>query len=112
VGEVSAPQAAHGDPGLQPERTSLAWTRTLVSFLAVAVLSLKTAAHTGLSGAISAVLYSAVAATILVRQARRYRRHVHRLIGGPPRSHVWDIVLLAAAGTTLAAQRLWIVLGS
>lgn len=32
---------AHGDEGLQPERTSLAWVRTLLSLAAVALLCLR-----------------------------------------------------------------------
>ncbi|QOV39412.1 DUF202 domain-containing protein [Streptomyces ferrugineus] len=53
------------DPGLQPERTRLAWRRTTLSGTVVAVLAMKTALHGGVSatgilaGALSCVLWLA-----------------------------------------------------
>ncbi|MEV6049927.1 DUF202 domain-containing protein [Streptomyces sp. NPDC052107] len=46
MGEVST---AGRDPGLQPERTRLAWRRTTLSATVAAVLSVKTALHNGAS---------------------------------------------------------------
>jgi uncharacterized membrane protein YidH (DUF202 family) len=42
---VSAGQSAHRDPGLQPERTSLAWQRTAVSGLLLSLVTLGAASH-------------------------------------------------------------------
>ncbi|MFB9463272.1 DUF202 domain-containing protein [Streptomyces cinereospinus] len=47
MGGVSATGAAERDPGLQPERTRLAWRRTTLSGTVVAVLAARTALHGG-----------------------------------------------------------------
>lgn len=48
---MSEDAAADRDPGLQPERTRLAWRRTTLSGTVAAVLAVKTALHGGPSAA-------------------------------------------------------------
>ncbi|MFF7174184.1 DUF202 domain-containing protein [Streptomyces pseudovenezuelae] len=50
-GGTSGGAAADRDPGLQPERTRLAWRRTTLSGTVSAVLAVKTALHGGPSPA-------------------------------------------------------------
>ncbi|MFF9487277.1 DUF202 domain-containing protein [Streptomyces sp. NPDC014676] len=50
-GVTAAGRAAERDPGLQPERTRLAWRRTTLSATVAAMLAVKTALAGGVSAA-------------------------------------------------------------
>ncbi|MFE6525564.1 DUF202 domain-containing protein [Streptomyces sp. NPDC057794] len=63
------------DPGLQPERTRLAWRRTTLSGTVVAVLAMKTTLHGGASaaGIVACALCCALWLGVLVIAHRRIR---------------------------------------
>lgn len=72
------------DPGLQPERTELAWRRTALSAAACSALLLHTAARSGWGfGVIPGVLTAVVALAVAVAGRRRSRGggRLHLLIG-------------------------------
>ncbi|MGW7411838.1 DUF202 domain-containing protein [Streptomyces sp. NPDC054863] len=72
-GEVRDPEQR--DPGLQPERTRLAWRRTTLSCTVVAVLAGKQAIHDGVTpvGVLAAALSALVWVGFLVVAHRRMR---------------------------------------
>ncbi|OUE23605.1 DUF202 domain-containing protein [Clavibacter michiganensis] len=79
---MSAPDpAAHPfDPGLQPERTALAWRRTALALVAGSLLGLRVLpALLGPAGIVVAAVGVAAALVVLATAHRRYRR-VHRIL--------------------------------
>ncbi|MFE4450520.1 DUF202 domain-containing protein [Streptomyces sp. NPDC056796] len=87
------------DPGLQPERTRLAWRRTTLACTVVALLAVRQALHGGATGtAVLAVALSLLAwlGFLLVAHRRIVRMGTARPAPLPPRH------ALAAAGCTVA----------
>lgn len=72
---VNRETALHTDPGLQPERTSLAWSRTVVSCCAASAILLRFAGHFGAAVFLLLSVLVVGCAAILVSQRVRYRRH-------------------------------------
>lgn len=97
------------DPGLQPERTSLAWGRTVLGYLVVATVCLKLAPLEGRAVAVAAVGYLGVATLVALRRARYYHRDLRRLqdVRTPP--PVLEVLTLSAVTAALAGHWLWLV---
>lgn len=93
--------AASGDPGLQPERTALAWGRTSLAIAVNALLSLRAGLLLGETSlvAIGALLFAAAGATVAVGAVRRAQLAGDELTITPPR---WALPGVAAA-TVLAS---------
>lgn len=64
----------HADPGLQPERTVLSWTRTVISLMVLSAVLLRWSPH--YPGLIYGIIVAmdVLAVTIYFTQRRRYAR--------------------------------------
>jgi uncharacterized membrane protein YidH (DUF202 family) len=96
------------DPGLQPERTSLAWARTVLGYLVVATVSLKTASISGTAAVASALAYPGVAVVVALRRTPRYGRDLRQMSIGRTRPPVFEVFALSAVTAALALHWLWL----
>ncbi|MET8076131.1 DUF202 domain-containing protein [Streptomyces sp. NPDC005303] len=105
---MSASATADRDPGLQPERTRLAWRRTTLSGTVSAVLAMKTALHGGPSSA--ALITGALCCTLWLCLLYVAHRRIHTLTSSdtPPTltrrtatTTVLCTVAMAACGAAL-----------
>ena len=88
------------DPGLQPERTRLAWRRTTLSCTAVAVLAGRQLIQSDAPGAVEAVLVLLMGLVWIVFVAVAHRRMQAMAGGRPPGMPPRTALLLV--GCTLA----------
>lgn len=78
----------HDDPGLQPERTTLAWTRTTVSYAVCSAVLLRWLPHFGLVIVGLIGLMVVMALGIYASQRARHRASVEGLTAGRVRAPV------------------------
>jgi hypothetical protein len=84
----------HGDPGLQPERTTLAWTRTTVSYAVCSAVLVRWLPHYGLFIVALICLMVAMALGIYASQRTRHRVSVQGLSSGRVRAQVGAVVTM------------------
>lgn len=98
------------DPGLQPERTILAWARTLVSFLVVSAVFLRWLPHYGWGIIGLMTVAMALAGGIFLSQRRRYRRMAVGLEGGMIHADVVAVLVMTASMLALGISGIVLVL--
>ena len=102
--------AYHGDPGLQPERTDLAWGRTTLSMVIAAAVFLRWLPHHGwfvgtlVGGAI------VTAAAINLTQKRRFHRAIRGIKHETMEPHLGSTAAVAASVVVLALLGIYTVL--
>ncbi|GAB2563839.1 DUF202 domain-containing protein [Leucobacter ruminantium] len=97
------------DPGLQPERTSMAWGRTTFAFVVASSVFLRWLPHFGARVLLLVVLGACAALAIFASQFRRYRCYAEGI--ERERLHSDPVAVFAIAGITviLAGFGLWLL---
>ncbi|WP_031486985.1 DUF202 domain-containing protein [Streptomyces bicolor] len=95
------------DPGLQPERTRLAWRRTTLSGTVAAVLAMKTALHGGVS--VAGMVVCAVCSGLWLGFLALAHRRIRALAASPeppalaPRQATATVLITVALAVCAAA---------
>jgi Domain of unknown function (DUF202) len=95
--------ALHSDPGLQPERTVLAWGRTLLALLTASAIFLRWLPTHGFFVFALVATASVSSACIFAKQRIRYRRHAQGLNTEHLRADLAGVLSLSAAVLLLGA---------
>ena len=97
-----------GDPGLQPERTSLAWQRTSLSFVVVSLFFLRWAGEHGALVAVVVASASLTAASTFFHTRVRLRRIAHHFPFPGLEPATTEVLAICAAMVLLGATALWV----
>ena len=104
------PQLAHADDGLQPERTLLAWRRTILAMVVCSCFFLRWVPHHRWLAVAPAVLCLLAAGAAWLRLRRSYLRNVTGLQAETIASGITVNLLLAVCVTALCAVELAAIL--
>ena len=103
-------QTPHDDPGPQPERTSLAWGRTLLALVVAAALLLRWLPHHGLAAVLPLAAAAVLALGLWLRQGLRYRRGARSVALESSAPDPLEIMAISAAVVVLGALSLLTIL--
>lgn len=104
------PDTWHGDAGLQPERTDLAWGRTTLGLVIVSAIFLRWLPRYGWFAAALVVVAILTALGIHLTRRRRYRRAVRGISQNQMRADVLSALAISASVAVLAALGIYAVL--
>jgi uncharacterized membrane protein YfcA len=107
---ATSPAAGHGDPGLQPERTALAWGRTLMALVTVSAIFLRWLPEHGLPILLLFAVSSAAALGIYFTQRRRYSARARGLAKERLDADIPAVLWTAFAGVALGVLGIGVVL--
>ncbi|MDN5795839.1 MAG: DUF202 domain-containing protein [Intrasporangium sp.] len=97
------------DPGLQPERTELAWQRTMISFLAASLLMMRFVDRFG-EVVLAMVGVACVSAAYILLGTRRRTRHIApHFPDAPVPIALSEVLVVTAATLLLGTLGLWVV---
>lgn len=100
----------HDDPGLQPERTSLAWNRTVVALLVAATTMLRWAHEYPVVIVVLAVVLIGLALVIVATSASRYRDQAASFGRERAEAKTLSVLLLTACMVIFGAGELVMML--
>ena len=99
----------HDDPGLQPERTLLAWRRTLMTLLVVCTIFLRWIPHYGLIALLPIVFTLMAGILIQVGLNARYRKSAKGLKQERIPAPLREVVVLGATVIVLSGVGIYAV---
>lgn len=95
---VSIPEwPGPADPGLQPERTDLSWSRTAMAYALASAVLLRWAWVFGAGVFILVTLLCSIAVIIHLSQKSRYRRQVAGVRSGRAPANVRGVFIMSAS---------------
>ncbi len=100
----------HGDPGLQPERTTLAWGRTMMALVTVSAIFLRWLPAHGLPILLLFAVAAGSAAAIYFTQRRRYGASSRGIARENVDADITAVMWTACAGVALGGLGIGVVL--
>jgi len=101
---------SHDDPGLQPERTLLAWRRTLMTLLVVCTIFLRWIPHFGLIALLPIIVTLAAAILIQIGLNARYRKSAKGLKQERIPAPLREVAVLGATVMVLSVVGIYAVI--